>query len=352
MPGLKGKIEPKRFQFDDSLAPREIDLLVSNSDLRILQCISPVKTETWDLLNKVFFAQRPEVELRVYGFYGSVCDLSFLSRLQNVRHFSADCLMQAVGIEHLATLEKLDSLAIGIYNLEDFDFLAIIPKGITKLSLEATRSKKPRLGLLNRFGALARLYLEGQQKGIEVLSELQTLEDLTLKSITTPNLDFLAGLPRLGSLAIKLGGTTNLSAIEGKNCIKYLELWQIRSLSDINVVSSLYGLQFLFLQSLKNVRKIPNLTGLAHLRRVWLDSMKGLEEVTALQGAPALEEFVHTSAQNMQPAQYEVLLGNPQLKRIFVGFGSDSKNQSFETLMSKAGKEKYNHKQFVFNERK
>ena len=40
-----------------------------------------------------------------------------------------------------------------------------------------------------------------------------------------------------------------MSAIADKESIKYLELWQIRGLGDIGVVSSLSGLQFLFVQS-------------------------------------------------------------------------------------------------------
>jgi hypothetical protein len=45
---------------------------------------------------------RPEVEIRVYGFYSLICDLSFLSQLNNLFRFSADCLHKASGIEHLA----------------------------------------------------------------------------------------------------------------------------------------------------------------------------------------------------------------------------------------------------------
>jgi hypothetical protein len=77
------------------------------------------------------------------------------------------------------------------------------------------------------------LYLERQQQGIEVLSELKGREDLTLRSITTEGLDYISTLPRLWSLDIKLGGIRNLSAIAGKESIKYLGLWQIRGLSDM-----------------------------------------------------------------------------------------------------------------------
>jgi len=162
-------------------------------------------------------------------------------------------------VEHIADLENLEELSIGIYSLDSFDFLKQLPNGIKSLSLAATKSTKPQLQTLSRFQSLTHLYLERQQQGIEVLSELKRLEDLTLRSITTEGLDYISMLRRLWSLDIKLGGIRNLSAIAGKESIKYLELWQIRGLSDIRVISSLGGLQSLFLQSLRNVSAIPDL---------------------------------------------------------------------------------------------
>jgi hypothetical protein len=63
-----------------------IGLLLS-PELRILQASSPVNRETWDLVNEELLTRRPEVQIRVYGFYSLVCDLPFLSRLKNVRRF-------------------------------------------------------------------------------------------------------------------------------------------------------------------------------------------------------------------------------------------------------------------------
>ena len=161
--------------------------------------------------------RRPEVQIRVYGFYSLVCDLSFLSRLKNVRRFSADCLHRAIGIEHLADLQKLESLSVGIYDLENFDFLKEIPAGIRELALAATKSKKPRLDHLARFHSLTRLYLEGRQRGIEVLSSVAALERLTLRSISTDDLRYIGNLNQIWSLEVKLGGIKDFSAIEGKS---------------------------------------------------------------------------------------------------------------------------------------
>jgi hypothetical protein len=180
--------------------------------------------------------------------------------------------------------------------------------------------------------------LEGQQQGIEVLCELHTLEEVTLRSISTKTLDYVAGLPRLWSLDIKLGGIQDFSSIRGKQSIKYLELWQIRGLSDLSFISSLTGLQYLFLQSLRNVTEIPDLYKLSKLRRLYLENMKGLKDVSAITQAPALVEFSHFSAQNIAPAQYTNLLQMATLKRVRVGFGSKRKNESFAELAIRSGK--------------
>ena len=198
MPLAKQKASRDRIQFAHSLSPREVDVIVSDPEIRVLQCSAPVVTETWDLLNSHYSRVGPILS---FGFMGS---------------------------------------------------------------------------------------------------------------------------------------------------IKYLKLWQTRGLNDISVVSTLHGLQYLFLQSLKHVRSIPGLSRLAKLRRIWLENTKGLEDVSALQGALCLEEFIHTSAQNMRPTQYEVLQKIPTLKRVLVGFGSDKKNKTLETLMSAVGVEKYQHTPFVF----
>jgi Leucine-rich repeat (LRR) protein len=349
MPLALKKTSKDRINFEQSLTSAEIESLMADSEIRVLQTSNPVKLDAWDLINEKLLTIRPDIELRVYGFYSSDCDLSFLSRLENVRRFSADCLMKAHGIEHLSHLKNLERLSVGIYSLDSFDFLAAIPSGrIRELSLCATRSKRPSLELLERFTAMETLYLEGQQKEIETLSRIKTLEKLTLRSISTGGLAFLRPLTNLWSLDIKLGGTTNLSALEGMNGLKYLELWQVKGLSDISVIGTMSGLQYIFLQALRNVRSIPNLAKLTSLRRLYLENMKGLDDVSALGTAPALEEFVHVLAQNMEPEQYEQLLKIPTLRRVMVGFGSAKKNRVVQELLVQRGIEGYKHSAFKF----
>src|SRR5688572_4617273 len=107
-----GQIAPYLYQFRHSLSPREIERLVDTPQLEIIQACEPVQERTWDLLNDRFFPRRPDVRLRVYGFYGDVCDLSFVRHMTNVRRFAADCLMQATGLEHICALTQLEFLSI------------------------------------------------------------------------------------------------------------------------------------------------------------------------------------------------------------------------------------------------
>jgi hypothetical protein len=345
----KNYLSKGRMQFEGSLTAAEVDSLATDPQLRVLQTSSPVEFETWDLLNGKLFSVRHDVDLRVYGFHSSGCDLSFLSRLGNLRRFSADCLKQARGVEHIAALENLRSLSVGIYGLENFDFLASLPdKSLRELFLGATKSKKPSLRLLERFGELRKLQIEGQQRDIDVISKLCWIEDVTLRSISVDGLSFLNGLSHLWSLDIKLGGTNDLSALEGMDGIKYLELWQVRGLRDISVISAMHGLQYLFLQSLPHIHSIPDLSKLIALKRVHLESMKGLRDISALSKAPALAEFVHLSAQGMEPAQYADLLTCKKLTQFFVGFGSETKNKIPRDLATQAGIKQYERTQFSF----
>lgn len=335
MPIYNFRFQPDRVDFKECLTRSEVDFLVNDQELRFLQCSEPVDAPTWDLLNDRFFPQRPEVTLRVYGFYGLTCDLAFASRMSHVRHFCADCLMDATGEGHIADMRALETLSVGIYHLQNFDFLNRVTPELKRLVLGATLSKKPDLSPLRRFTALEEIYIEGQQKNIEVLSELENLKNVTLRSISTPDIHYLKPLRQMWSLDIKLGGIRDISAIEGMKQIKFFELWQVRELTNISALSCLPGLQFLFLQSLRHITSLPSLTSLSNLRRICLDNMKGLSDLSCLEAAPALEEYIHTTAQSLQPEQFIPLLRNPTLKSAMVLFGNQKKNQRFRDLAQK-----------------
>jgi len=331
-------ISPTRFQFDGPIPEQTLQELVGNPRLEVLQCSVPVDTSVWARLNESFFTARPDVSLRVYGHYSTDCDLSFARYAPNVRHFSADCLMRATNVEAIAEIPRLESLSLGIYDLESFRVLELIPGTLTSLALGTTKSKKPNLIPLDRFRSLRVLHLEGQSKGIEVLSRLQELEDVTLRSITTPDLGYLAPLKKLWSLDIKLGGIRSFRGIEGKESIKYLEIWQVRELNHVDIIADLPKLQNLFLQSLPLIKSLPQLAKAMFLRRMVLENLKGMQDFSAVEKAPTLEEFALIVGNKQTPDQLLPVLRNANVRRVSAHFGSDRKNEAFTRLAEKYGK--------------
>jgi hypothetical protein len=339
---------PERVEFDDSLSNSEISSLIGDERVRVLQTSEPVRSKTWVQLNGKFFSARPDVQLRVYGFYGSTCDLSFLSTMDNVQDFSADSLRRVHNIEAIALMQSLRRVGIGVFELEDFTFLARLRPDLESIYLGATRSKKPGLRPLERFSELKQLNIEGHRKDVEVVGSLRKIEDLTLRSISVKDFSFLRPLSHLWSLDIKLGGSNDLRALADLENIKYLELWQVRGLAELGPISTLTGLQSLFLQSLPRVTSLPNLERLIRLRRVHLENMKGLRDLAPLCNAPALEELIHIDARGHEPGEYDCLVRKETMKALRVGFGSDSKNNAFRAMLEVHRKAWHDFSSFEF----
>jgi hypothetical protein len=192
------------------------------------------------------------------------------------------------------------------------------------------------------------LYLEGQQKGIEAISNLKKLEKIVLRSISTNNVDFLINLEHLWSVDIKLGGIKDLSSLTTLPKLKYLELWQVRDLADLSFISKLGTLQNLFIQSLKQLTKLPDFSNNRKLRRIYLENLKGLNDLSTLKNAPSLKEFIYVLAENQEPENILPALENPHVEMVSCKFGSDKKNNRFDELSKQYKKLEYKYENFEY----
>jgi hypothetical protein len=233
-------------------------------------------------------------------------------------------------------------LSLGIFDLEDFLVLERVPVTLTDLFLGPTRSTKPSLQPLARFQGLRILGLDGQSNGIEAVGQLPALEDLTLQSVSTPNLFYLLPLQALRALHIRLGELPSFAGIEDKQCLSSLELGQMPGLKEIEVVGRLPGLQLLVLQSLPQLTSLPDLSACRALRRMVLQDLKGLWDFRALQEAPALEEFALVDGARQLPEQLLPVLRNPKVRRVRGMFGSKQKNEAFTRLAAEHKKSDWN----------
>jgi hypothetical protein len=298
---VRKALGPPVREVSSPLTPPELSPL--GPDHTTVQISSRLTDDEFRRLAEVM-AGRPDVRLRVYGGYsGSIPDLEFLRFFPRLRHFAVEVygLPSIDGVRHLG--DELESLLIG-----------------------QTRSKRFSLRTLARFRQLRSLYLEGQQKDFEGIGELENLEDLTLRSITLPDLSALVPLRRLTSLDIKLGGTRDLSLLPQIGRLGYVELWQVRGLVDVSALADIETLERFLLQSLTKVTTLPSFARSTRLRSAYLDTMKGIADLAPLADAPKLERLLLVSMCNLQPEALLPFVGHPTLRDGSWGLCSDRKN--------------------------
>lgn len=254
----------------------------------------------------------PDVKLRAYGSYdGSITNVDFLRHFPFLRSFQADALY---------------------HSLSNIDGLANLPHDVRFIGLGQTK-KRLSLAPLARFSGMTRLYLEGQTKDIEVVTDLTELRSVTLRSITLPDLSLLTPLAKLRALDLKLGGTRNLSLLPELQKLDYLELWMVKGLSDLSPVAGLPNLEYLFLQSMRQVTQLPEMSGLLRLRRLWIETMKGLYDLSPIREAPALRQLAIVDMPHLQPDAFAPLVGHPSLTSLRAGLGSNRKNDLVQDLI-------------------
>lgn len=334
-----------RANFWDSLTPREIDSLAGCSKLKLLQTDAPVKPGAWKHING-FFARRPDVTLRLYSFYDSLCDLSFLPELPDLRRFAADCLMSIQGLEHLSSM-NLKSLEIGVYELDSFDFLNCVSPRLAELTLGQTKSKRPSLELLARFRGLQKLSIS-HTKDIDAVGKLPELRELMLFSMSHPEVDFVRGLRRLQTVYMRRCGIPDLAALPEVPGIRHLELWWSRGLCDLAFLARMHGLRALRLYEFNGITRIPDLSGLTQLRRAHISGLNDLRDIRGIRQAPVLSEFTLYGSRRIPPSQVNSLLRMPRLKELEVSVGDRKLDAAFELRRDRAGIGPVTHKRFGF----
>lgn len=286
-------------------------LIPLDEKCRVVQFSSPLNESDHEKLSELV-KKYPTVSFRVYGHYdkGQLKDLKFLKYYPFVRKFQVD-------VFEISSIEGIEQLS------NDLEYLVFCE----------TR-RRFSLNFLQKFKNLRELIIGRHAKDIETLSVLTNLERLTLCSITLKDLSILLPLKKLWWLAIKLGGTKNLSLLPQLERLKYLELWMIRGLEDISRISGIKKLQYLFLQDLKNVNALPDFSKCPDLKRIVIENMKGLSDLSPLRSAANLEELIVISGNNFQPANFTPLKDHRSLKRVMIGLGSMRKNKLVSEILN------------------
>lgn len=167
------------------------------------------------------------MRLRVYGGYnGSIPDLDFRRYFPRLRRFPVDA----------------------IYDLASLDGIGLLSDELEDLLIGWTRSKRFSLRTLAKFSRLRTLYLGGQQKHFEAIGELEALENLTLRSITLPDLFGAGAVAAAGVARHQAGRSARSDAAPKDRGLTYVELWRIRGVEDVSALAEIETLDRFFLQ--------------------------------------------------------------------------------------------------------
>lgn len=237
-------------------------------------------------------------------------------------------------VEALRAFRGLRNLNVTSLRLRSWDGIRHVADSLEHLVVGETTLKGPvSMAPIASARGLRSLHLYGPVKDADAIAALTLLEDLTLRSVTLPDLSALRGMDRLTTLRLLLGGTNDLRELPSLPALVELELWRIRGLREVGILGSLSGLRRLDLQSMSGITELPSLRNASSLRRLALDTMRGITDLRPVADAPALEELLLIAMSQLTPESLAPLVGHPTLRRGIWGFGSTRKNVAAYDLL-------------------
>ena len=332
------------------LTIKEIEEIAKDQYLRVILIDSLTKSE-FEQLEKYIFSKKLNILLsKTSKLLPEPLDLSFLKHLPSLKRLRICDATKLTNFDQIKFMNELEEISFYRFEPELLEILKVInPNNIKSLSIENNLSKGFNVDFISKFYNLKSLHIEGPCKGIEEIGKLLDLESLVLRSISYSNLDFIGNLTKLWSIDIKLGGIRDFTILSKLPQVKYLELWQIKGLSDISFIAKMTELQNLHLESLVNVTHFPSFEKLKKLRRIKLMNLKGLNNFDELKLVPNLQDFFFTMIHQQQPEDLIPVLQNTNLKYIYVNFPSDKNNKAFEELAKAHGKQISYLPEFIYD---
>lgn len=283
-------------------------LRVALGDAAVVQFTQPLAEAEYRSLAGLL-TEHPTVTLRAYGFDEDLATLRFLRWFPRLRRFSVAGLYNLTG---LAPLHQLSA---------DVEFLDI---GETRKPLN--------LSPVAAFHDLRQLRIVGHRRGLpELLDANPGLQGLALWRLPVDRLLPPVALPHLQSLALTLGSLTRGEWLTQLPTLRYLALRAVRKLTDVDAVTRLPALQWLWLDAL-TLDQLPDFSSCTTLLRADCTEMRHLRHPASLQGlaaAPQLKELV-VSESRLPVDAFIPFVHHPTLEHVGVGLGTERRNREAE----------------------
>jgi len=228
--------------------------------------------------------------VRFYGHYSLSFDGLTLLRIPHVKMLHLNSLVQAHNTETLSTLEHLNSLNLGIYELENSELLGIDSLRSLRDLVIMSDKKILNLQYFKHFDHLEHLHVGGKVKNLDAIGNLEGLNYLVLHSISKLPLHFINRLKRLKHLRILLGGREHIQDIE-ENDIDNLEICRVRGFHDLSNITRFRALTSLKIEDQAQLRDIDFDRGMEGLKELTISNCKGLSHLSGMERLPSLSKL-------------------------------------------------------------
>lgn len=234
------------------------------------------------VLDELCAGHAERVDVRFYGHHaGQPFDGRTLTALPHVQVLTLDCLYQVTGLEHVAGLTGLSSLAIGIETLDLNPLLACENlRGLKHLRLSQDTGPKLDLTPVSAMSALQGFHLSARSHGLDVLKGHAAIDHLSLsrQPATTP-FEVVSTLPALRKLAIGFGSREAMPELFSAS-VTHLKLCRVRGLKRLALVQ-FPQLEQLDIEDQAQLARL-DLRGSPHLRALRLYNLKTLAALSGL----------------------------------------------------------------------
>lgn len=302
-------------------------------NLKYIQISAEISPQALEIINSVILSQKKDIQFRVYGFYGSKCDLKFLEMLTNITDLSIGAMDSVNNIDVIEKLSNLKKLRVYLNELKDISFLKKVTPNITSLMLgTGINNSNIELDEIERFHFLESLFVYKINKGFDIISKLNNLTQLTINEAKITDFSFLRDT-NINNLSLGMIRNNNCNTLCGNQKIKKLELWKLNKLMDLNILNDLPNLEYVRIYQNNNIEKICDLRKCINLKTLILDELKNLKDISELAFIPNIENIELYQVKSINLADIEDILKGLSLKNFKCITGSIRKDNQIEELI-------------------
>lgn len=187
-------------------------------------------------------------------------------------------------LETLAGLKHVTALQLDLKQPQDLNVLSAL-QNMEFLNIRSP--KKQNLDFIRKYKYLNYLALSGKFPDLSPIEDCIRLSTLVL-NCDIDQLDFVVDLPFIEYLAIDHCTLTGSLEVLAESNIRLLRLSSVKNLTEIDALGKLHHLVFLHL-SLPKIERLCDFSHMKNLRQLELDFMKSLQELDNLWTAVQLE---------------------------------------------------------------